>query len=151
MWKPEFGNAHNCMSWQDTFLLVPGENRIPSAFGCSSTHVPASPQLPASLGQPSQAQLWGLASSGSGTECQNRLICQELWYQGCIRDSVDSPSAPEGQGPPARGWQLGLVTQGSGEGAGPLSGTCLEASEPGGPWVLLTSPKGPALRVKGPP
>ena len=89
LWKPEFGNAHNCVSWWDTSLLAPGKNYIPSAFGCSSTHVPASPQLPASQGQPSQAQLRGLASSGSGAECQNRLICQELWYQGSVSGCAD--------------------------------------------------------------
>lgn len=44
----------------------------------------------------------------------------------CIRDSIDSPGAPEGQG-----WQLGLVTWAAARGEGPFQGTAWRPVSPG--------------------
>ena len=66
----------------------------------------------------------------------------------CIRDSIDFPDASEGQGPPARGWQLRLVTQGAARGQGPFR-DLPGGHEPGGAVGAAPLPQGAGAQREG--
>ena len=93
LWKPEFGNAHNCMSCRDTSLPAAGpwhqgkshslrlwlQQRPCPCFSLAACLAGAALPGPAV----------GTCFLRVSAECQDRLICQELWNQGSVSGHAD--------------------------------------------------------------